>query len=62
MGWSFNRVSSLHNHFNHDYYVSFTPDEVESGAAYYNYLDLVPKGRDEDEHPNWIRHHDKYKD
>jgi len=29
----------------------------------YNYLDLVPKGRDENGSPlNWIRHHDKYKD
>ncbi len=26
----------------------------------YNYLDPVPKGRDEDEHPRWIHHHDKY--
>ena len=29
----------------------------------YNYLDLVPKGRDENGDPlDWIRHHDKYKD
>ena len=29
----------------------------------YNYLDLVPKGRDENGSPlGWIRHHDKYKD
>jgi predicted dithiol-disulfide oxidoreductase (DUF899 family) len=28
----------------------------------YNYLDLLPKGRDENGPPNWIRHHDKYKD
>jgi predicted dithiol-disulfide oxidoreductase (DUF899 family) len=29
----------------------------------YNYLDLVPKGRDENGSPlDWIRHHDKYKD
>jgi predicted dithiol-disulfide oxidoreductase (DUF899 family) len=29
----------------------------------YNYLDLVPKGRDEDELEwpmDWLRHHDKY--
>jgi predicted dithiol-disulfide oxidoreductase (DUF899 family) len=29
----------------------------------YNYLDLVPKGRDEDELPftmSWVRHHDRY--
>lgn len=31
----------------------------------YNYLDLVPKGRDEDDLPftmAWIRHHDRYSD
>jgi len=29
----------------------------------YNYLDLVPKGRDENGRPlDWIRHRDKYKD
>jgi predicted dithiol-disulfide oxidoreductase (DUF899 family) len=31
----------------------------------YNYLDLVPKGRDEAELPwtmAWVRHHDKYGD
>jgi predicted dithiol-disulfide oxidoreductase (DUF899 family) len=31
--------------------------------AAYNYLDLVPKGRDEDDvGPLWIKHHDKYED
>jgi predicted dithiol-disulfide oxidoreductase (DUF899 family) len=28
----------------------------------YNYLDLVPKGRDEKDPLDWIRHHDKYKE
>jgi predicted dithiol-disulfide oxidoreductase (DUF899 family) len=31
----------------------------------YNYLDLVPKGRDEDGLPftmDWVRHHDRYDD
>jgi hypothetical protein len=31
----------------------------------YNYLDLVPKGRDEDGLPftmSWVRHHDRYSD
>jgi predicted dithiol-disulfide oxidoreductase (DUF899 family) len=28
----------------------------------YNYLDLLPKGRDEEEHPDWVRHRDKYTD
>jgi len=29
----------------------------------YNYLDLVPKGRDEGDSPqSWVRHHDRYQD
>ena len=31
----------------------------------YQYLDLVPKGRDEDDLPftmEWVRHHDRYED
>jgi len=31
----------------------------------YNFLDLVPKGRDEDDLPftmAWVRHHDRYED
>ena len=32
-------------------------------AVHYNYLDLVPKGRDErDRGPYWVRRHDEYKD
>jgi predicted dithiol-disulfide oxidoreductase (DUF899 family) len=58
-----------------------TPDEMAKGKAYYNYemsnstseelfgtynyLDLVPKGRDEAGLPftmPWVRHHDTYGD
>ncbi len=107
MGWSFKWVSSGQNDFNYDYQASFTPQEVESGAAFFNYsksdvgvtdregvsvfykdpsgavfhtyssyargidmlntayhyLDLVPKGRDEDGlefTQAWVRHHDRY--
>ena len=107
MGWSFKWVSSGQNDFNYDYQASFTPQEVESGAAFFNYsksdvgvtdregvsvfykdpsgavfhtyssyargidmlntayhyLDLVPKGRDEDGlefTQAWVRYHDKY--
>jgi len=107
MGWSFKWVSSGQNDFNYDYQASFTPQEVESGAAFFNYsksdvgvtdregvsvfykdeggavfhtyssyargidilntayhyLDLVPKGRDEDAlefTQSWVRHHDRY--
>ena len=38
---------------------------VETVLNTYNYLDLVPKGRDEDELPftmSWVRHHDRYAD
>jgi predicted dithiol-disulfide oxidoreductase (DUF899 family) len=107
LGWRFNWVSSQGNDFNHDFHVSFTPEEMARGAvdynydtapfpadeapgvsvfyrnaggeifhtysAYargldilvgaYNYLDLVPKGRDEDDLAftmAWVRHHDRY--
>ncbi len=109
MGWSFKWVSSSQNDFNYDYHVSFTPEEIQGGAVFYNYartkmdnedreglsvfykdqggavfhsyscyargidllntaynfLDLVPKGRDEDGlafTQSWVRHHDRYED
>jgi predicted dithiol-disulfide oxidoreductase (DUF899 family) len=37
----------------------------ENTVNTYNYLDLAPKGRDEDELPftmSWVRHHDRYED
>src|SRR5258706_10197239 len=37
MGWSFRWVSSFHNDFNFDYQASFTPEQVKSGAVFYNY-------------------------
>jgi predicted dithiol-disulfide oxidoreductase (DUF899 family) len=36
MGWKFNWVSSFGSDFNHDFDVSFTPQEAE-GQVYYNY-------------------------
>jgi predicted dithiol-disulfide oxidoreductase (DUF899 family) len=38
---------------------------IDAMNAAYQYLDLVPKGRDEDELPSpnaWWRHHDRYED
>ena len=38
---------------------------TESTVGAYNYLDLAPKGRDEDALPftmAWVRHHDRYSD
>ena len=107
MGWSFPWVSSYGSDFNFDYHVSFTPEELAEGKAYYNYevrpidvsdeqgisvfyqnkrgevfhtyschgrgidmvngayqfLDLVPKGRDEDFlkfSMECVRRHDQY--
>ena len=37
MGWSFEWVSSNGSDFNHDFHVSFTEKEVESGKVDYNY-------------------------
>jgi predicted dithiol-disulfide oxidoreductase (DUF899 family) len=37
MGWQFNWVSSHGTDFNHDFGVSFTPEEVARGELYYNY-------------------------
>ena len=106
MGWSFKWVSSQSTDFNYDYQASFTPEDVQAKAGYfnyvkqdvgttdregvsvfykdadgalfhtystyargidlvntaYNYLDLVPRGRDEGDSPGWVRHHDKYGD
>ena len=45
MGWRFKWVSSGQNDFNYDYHVSFTPEQIRSGSAVYNYSKL----NDEDE-------------
>ena len=37
MGWPIKWVSSYNNDFNFDFHVSFTPEEIASGAACYNY-------------------------
>jgi predicted dithiol-disulfide oxidoreductase (DUF899 family) len=37
MGWRFKWVSSYGSDFNYDYHVSFTPEEIAKGEAYYNY-------------------------
>lgn len=37
MGWQFNWVSSHGGEFNHDFRVSFTPEEMARGAVDYNY-------------------------
>lgn len=37
MGWDFTWVSSLGTDFNRDFGVTFTPEEIETGEADYNY-------------------------
>jgi predicted dithiol-disulfide oxidoreductase (DUF899 family) len=38
MGWQFKWVSSHGSDFNHDFGVSFTPEEMAKGEVYYNYV------------------------
>ncbi len=44
MGWRFRWLSSFGTRFNHDYQVSFTPEEVAAGGAIYNFGTIVPGG------------------
>lgn len=37
LGWTFKWVSSFENDFNHDYHVSFTPEQIAKGENFYNY-------------------------
>jgi predicted dithiol-disulfide oxidoreductase (DUF899 family) len=37
MGWRVKWLSSYNNDFNRDYHVTFTPEELAKGQAYYNY-------------------------
>jgi predicted dithiol-disulfide oxidoreductase (DUF899 family) len=42
MGWSFKWLSSSQNDFNYDYGVSFTPEQLQKGTAFYNYSKNSP--------------------
>jgi predicted dithiol-disulfide oxidoreductase (DUF899 family) len=44
MGWTFPWLSSAENSFNFDFWVSFTPEQIESGSACYNYRDGAAVG------------------
>ena len=46
MGWTFKWVSSGGTSFNFDYHVSFTPDEVKSKQAFFNYAVGDPQTTD----------------
>jgi predicted dithiol-disulfide oxidoreductase (DUF899 family) len=104
LGYTFQWVSSLGSDFNYDFHVSFTDEQIASGAVEYNfrkspitskdlhgesvfakgndgalyhtyssyergsellvgafnYLDFVPKGRNERSTMSWVRLHDAY--
>lgn len=104
MGWTFPWVSSHGTEFNFDFGVSFKPEEIAAGRAFYNYgtpikqsedmhgtsifarddagavyhtystyargdepmigafhwLDLTPKGRNEQGVMSWVKLHDEY--
>ena len=42
MGWRFPWVSSFRNDFNFDFHVSFTPEELATKRAFYNYRHTDP--------------------
>jgi predicted dithiol-disulfide oxidoreductase (DUF899 family) len=42
MGWGFKWVSSFGSDFNHDFGVSFTPEQMAAGSAYWNYANQKP--------------------
>ena len=44
LGWTFKWVSSGGNDFNHDYCVTFVPEEVKSGERTYNFGTIEPPG------------------
>ena len=50
MGWTFTWVSSGGSDFNRDFYVSFTPDEVQEKRAFYNYTLCDPQAREREGH------------
>ena len=50
MGWNFKWVSSGGSDFNFDFQASFTPEEMESKRAMYNYTLRDPKAREREGH------------
>jgi predicted dithiol-disulfide oxidoreductase (DUF899 family) len=50
MGWGFRWVSSGESDFNFDYYVSFTPEEMATKRAFFNYTMRDPLAREREGH------------
>ena len=44
MGWRFPWVSASKSEFNYDFHVSFRPEELAAGRAFYNFREFDPKG------------------
>jgi predicted dithiol-disulfide oxidoreductase (DUF899 family) len=42
MGWHFTWVSSYHSDFNYDFNVSFRPEQIAAGTAFYNFHQTNP--------------------
>ncbi|UAL11062.1 DUF899 domain-containing protein [Caulobacter segnis] len=42
MGWRFPWVSAFESDFNHDFHVSFTPEELAGETVNYGYVDMPP--------------------
>ncbi len=42
MGWSFKWFSSGQTDFNYDYYVSFTPENIQNATGFHNYQTVNP--------------------
>jgi predicted dithiol-disulfide oxidoreductase (DUF899 family) len=40
MGWRFPWASANGSDFNHDFHVSFTPDELAAGKVFYNFTEM----------------------
>ncbi|MHB8573415.1 MAG: DUF899 domain-containing protein [Candidatus Dormibacteria bacterium] len=46
MGWGFRWVSSHGSDFNYDFHASFTPEQIQTGEALFNYRGGDPGGED----------------
>src|SRR2546423_1632231 len=55
MGWDFKWVSSGNTDFNFDQHVSFTPEEMKAGKAFFNYAIQNPGPPDREGHSVFFR-------
>lgn len=46
MGWRFKWLSSANTDFNYDYQASFTPEQIKTGAVFYNYFNVQMNMKD----------------